>query len=145
MLAVYNAKGNKLADNDDSIGPDSYLRFNVPEDGDYCLSVRDQMHRGGPTFVYRVEVRPVQPDVAFTIPEVVKDSQERQTIVVPRGNRFASMIRMTEGGFRRPAGAEDERFAAGTYRCNAGRPRGEWCRWSSRRRRTRRRRRSCAR
>jgi len=98
VLDVWDAKGRHLAGNDDSIGPDSYLRFNVPADGDYCISVRDHLERGGPAFVYRVEVVPVMPDVSFTEPEVVKNSQERQTIVVPRGNRAATMLRTKRDG-----------------------------------------------
>jgi hypothetical protein len=61
--------------------------------------VRDQLKRGGPTFVYRVEVAPVTPQVSFTLPEVVKNSQERQAIVVPRGNRTAAMLRIRKDGF----------------------------------------------
>ena len=45
VLTVYDAKGRQLASNDDATGPDSYLRFNVPADGDYGLSVQDQMRR----------------------------------------------------------------------------------------------------
>ena len=99
VLEVLDAKGNHLADNDDAIGPDSYIRFNVPADGDYCISVRDQLMRGGPTLFYRVEVVPVLPEVTFTIPEVVRDSQERETIVVPRGNRYATMLRVKQESF----------------------------------------------
>ena len=94
VLDVWNAKGNRLADNDDAIGLDSYLRWNVPDDGDYCISVRDHLKNGGPNYVYRVEVVPVTPSVTFTEPEVVRDSQERETIVVPRGNRYATMLRV---------------------------------------------------
>jgi len=99
VLDIWDAKGHHLAYNDDSIGPDSYLRFNVPADGDYCLSIRDQLHRGGPTFFYRVEVVPVTPAVSFTVPEVVKNTQERQTIVIPRGNRFGTMLRVKRESF----------------------------------------------
>ncbi len=99
VLEVWDAKGAHLADNDDSIGLDSYLRFNVPADGDYCVSVRDHLFRGGPNFVFRVEVVPVVPDISFTLPEVVKDTQERETIVVPRGNRYATMLRMKRESF----------------------------------------------
>jgi hypothetical protein len=99
VLDLWDAKGKHLASNDDSIGPDSYLRFNVPADGDYCLSVHDQLYRGGFTFVYRVEVVPVLPSVSFTVPEIVRNSQERQTIVVPRGNRYATLLRVKSDGF----------------------------------------------
>jgi hypothetical protein len=99
VLDVWDSKGGHITGNDDSIGPDSYLRVNVPADGDYCISVRDHLNRGGPTFVYRVEVVPVGSEVSFTVPEVVRNSQERQTIVVPRGNRFATMLRVKRESF----------------------------------------------
>ena len=99
VLDLWDAKGKHLASNDDSIGPDSYLRFNVPSDGDYCLSIHDQLYRGGFTFVYRVEVVPVRLDVSFTVPEIVRNSQDRQTVVVPRGNRYATLLRVKSDGF----------------------------------------------
>ena len=99
VLDLWDGKGRHLTSNDDSIGLDSYLRFNVPADGDYCVSVRDQLFRGGPNFVYRVEVVPVVPNLSFTLPEIVKNSQERQTIVIPRGNRYATMLRVKRESF----------------------------------------------
>ncbi len=99
VLAIYNSNGNQIAANDDSVGLDSYLRFKASSDGDYYLSVRDQLGRGGPAFTYRVEVTPVRPDLALAIPEIVKDSQERQTIVVPKGNRYATVIRAQRSDF----------------------------------------------
>ena len=42
---------------------------------------------------YRVEIHPTQPQVAVKIPEVSRnDTQSRQFISVPRGNRFATLI-----------------------------------------------------
>jgi hypothetical protein len=97
-IQIFDPKGRHIATNDDAEGPDSYLRLNVPEDGDYCVSIKDHLGRGGPTFVYRIEVVPVTPSVSFTVPIVVKDTQERQTVVVPRGNRFAIMLRTKREG-----------------------------------------------
>ena len=37
------ADGAGIASNDDSGGPDSYLRFTVPEDGDYCFQGYDHL------------------------------------------------------------------------------------------------------
>jgi len=99
VIDLWDAKGKHIASNDDTNGPDSYLRFNVPADGDYVVSLRDQLYRGGPDFVYRIEVTPVAPDVSFTMPEIVRNSQERQTIVVPRGNRYATMLRVKRESF----------------------------------------------
>ena len=99
VLAIYDGKGKQLAGNDDSDGSDSYLRFKFPDDGEYCLSVTDQIKRGGPDFTFRVEVTPVQPELALSVPEVVKDSQERQAVAVPRGNLYGTVLRVKRSDF----------------------------------------------
>ena len=99
VIDLWDSKGIHIDNNDDSIGLDSYLQFNVPADGDYYVSIRDQLHRGGPTFVYRIEVVPVVPKLTFTEPIYTKDSQERQTVVIPRGNRYGTTLRLTNSGF----------------------------------------------
>jgi hypothetical protein len=90
-----------LAGNDDSGGPDSQLRFTAPDDGEYTLHVRDNLRRGGPDFVYRVEVTPAEPSVTLALPQFDQNnsSQERSAIVVPRGNRFATLVRLNRTDF----------------------------------------------
>jgi len=99
VLRIFNDKGQQLASNDDSGGPDSYLRFRIPADGEYCIAVNDQIGRGGPEFTYRVEVTPIQPDIVLAVTQPVKDSQERQAVAVPRGNRFGIMLRSRKSDF----------------------------------------------
>ena len=41
--------------------PDSHLRWTAPADGDFYVSVTDQLKRGGPLFFYRLEITPVEP------------------------------------------------------------------------------------
>jgi hypothetical protein len=95
VLALYDAKGSRIQLNDDDGQPDSKLRWNAPADGDFFLSVKDQLDRGGPLFTYRVEIAPVQPKLAVWLPEmVINSSQERRAIVVPKGNRYASLVRI---------------------------------------------------
>jgi hypothetical protein len=92
-IQVVNAKGSVVGDNDDSAGPDSSLNFKPDEDGEYTLLIRDHLKRGGAGFVYCVEVASVQPSLSVKIPEVARnDTQSRQYIAVPRGNRFVSLI-----------------------------------------------------
>src|SRR4029453_974812 len=69
VLVVYNAQGGGIASNDDTGGPDAYLRFNPPADGEYLLSVNDQLRSGGPDFVYRVELTAVKPALTMRLPE----------------------------------------------------------------------------
>lgn len=96
VLSITKADGGGLASNDDSGGmPDSYQRWKAPADGDYCISVTDQLKRGGPLFTYRVEVKPVQAKIAAYLPEmVINSSQERRALPVPKGNRYATLVRV---------------------------------------------------
>ena len=99
VLTLYNAKGNVMASNDDSGGPDSYLRFDVPADGEYSLAITDQLHQGGLDYAYRIEVAPVKTDLVFSIPMIQQNSQERWTAPVPRGNRYATLMRAQRTNF----------------------------------------------
>ena len=99
VLIVYNDKGGGIASNDDSGGPDSYLRFTPPADGQYVLSVHDQLHHGGPDFTYRVEITPVKPELTLQIPQFNINSQERNWVTIPRGNKFCTVIRATRRDF----------------------------------------------
>lgn len=99
LMRVHDASGKELSVSDDSAGPDSYVRFKAPADAEYRISVTDHLRRGGPTSVYRVELTPVRPRVTLGIPEVAQFSQERQTIVVPRGNRYAALVSARREGY----------------------------------------------
>ncbi len=92
-MQIVTPKGTPVSDNDDTAGPDSSITFKADEDGEYALYVRDFLRRGGPDFTYCVEVAPVAPSIAVRIPEVARnDTQTRQYIAVPRGNRFAALM-----------------------------------------------------
>lgn len=55
VIAVYDEEGKELAYADDyRFDPDPVLFFDVPEDGEYLLSIRDAIHRGREDFVYRI-------------------------------------------------------------------------------------------
>lgn len=81
-----------IAGNDDSRGHDAYLRFQVPEDGQYYIRVMDHLQRGQADFVYRLELSPVAAGLNLSIPRVDRYSQVLQTIAVPAGNRFATQL-----------------------------------------------------
>lgn len=90
VLYVHREDGGNVAGNDDSGGPDSYLRFNPPADGNYLVSVRDHLSKGRVDYAYRVQVRPVRPTLKLGLPE------RRQyfdiTTSVPQGNRMAILV-----------------------------------------------------
>jgi hypothetical protein len=56
-LTLYDAQGNELAYADDyRFHPDPVLFFEVPEDGQYVVEIKDAIHRGRPDFVYRITI-----------------------------------------------------------------------------------------
>ena len=99
VMNLYNAAGGSIAGNDDSRGPDSYIRFTVPADGEYVVRITDHLGRGGADFVYRVEFQPVKPELTLGIPRVERYGQYRQTIFVARGNKFATIMNATRANF----------------------------------------------
>ncbi|HEY7115099.1 MAG TPA: PPC domain-containing protein [Tepidisphaeraceae bacterium] len=95
VLSLYDDKGRSIANNDDSGGPDSYLKFNVPADGDYVIRVRDHLKGAGDQYAYRVEITPAKAAVTLSIPQYTQQySQERQTVTVHKGNRYATLVRV---------------------------------------------------
>ena len=56
-VALYDAKGHEVAFADDyRFHPDPVLFYQIPEDGEYELEIRDSIYRGREDFVYRVAV-----------------------------------------------------------------------------------------
>ena len=92
MLVVADADGKTITSNDDTGGADSYVRFTVPRDGEFTLKISDHLGYGGPECTYRVELTPVVPELNTFIADTARyDAQTRKSIVVARGNRFASL------------------------------------------------------
>jgi hypothetical protein len=92
VLHIYNIDGGYLAGADDSVGPDSYIRFTAPADGEFGLYVHDHLRKGGPDYTYRVEVAPVVASLTLSFPMVARASQDRWAMPVPQGNRFATLV-----------------------------------------------------
>jgi hypothetical protein len=93
VVEIFDPNGRQIASNDDGAGADSELKFTAPGTTNYFLRIYDKLGSGGHEFTYRVEVTPVRPGLSVKIPEVARnDTQSRQFIAVPRGNRFATLI-----------------------------------------------------
>lgn len=99
VLSIHRADGDRIAHNDDQGGPDSAVDFTVPDDGQYLVSVHDHLRNGGPNYVYRIEFAPVEPRVTSHIPRFGRDSQARQVVAVPRGNRAATLLNCDRKNF----------------------------------------------
>ena len=68
VIGLFARNAGQVAGNDDSGGPDSYIRFNPPRDGDFVISVSDHLKNGGPEYTYRVEISSVTPRLALSTP-----------------------------------------------------------------------------
>ncbi|MFA7007004.1 MAG: PPC domain-containing protein, partial [Verrucomicrobiia bacterium] len=54
-LALYDAKGKEVAYDDDfHFNPDPVLFYQIPDDGDYAVEIKDSIFRGREDFVYRI-------------------------------------------------------------------------------------------
>jgi len=97
VVNVYNAKGGRLAGDDDRKRPDSWVRFKAPADGDYFIKVVDQLGKGGPDYYYRIEVAPVTPKMTITSNEVTRYVQP--DVEIPEGRRVAFLASVKRENF----------------------------------------------
>ena len=100
VVNVFNAADNQhLLGNDDQAGADSVVVFNVPDDGDYLVRVRDHRNRGGAEYVYRLEATFAKSSLSTSITRYDRNRpQSRQAIAVPRGNRYAALVSVKRPG-----------------------------------------------
>jgi hypothetical protein len=113
VMVIYAAGGGGVVGNDDSAGPDSYIRFTAPEDREYVVSITDHLGKGGSNYAYRVEFTAIVPRLTLNIPKVSLFSQERQTISVPRGNRYATVVVANRSDFGGELKLESDGLPAG--------------------------------
>jgi hypothetical protein len=92
MVRVKGPDGKEVGNNDDSQRMDSSVQLRAPADGAHRVMVRDHLRNGGPAYTYRLEVTASQPSLRTGIPVFRRESQDRQTVVVPRGNRYATLV-----------------------------------------------------
>lgn len=111
IIAVHNANGGGIANNDDTGGPDSYIRFNPPADGEFLVSIRDHLNRGGDAYHYRIEVTPVTPKLELAVNEYVQYREPK--LVIPQGGRFPVLINTTRRDFGGPIEFSGENLPPG--------------------------------
>lgn len=111
VLNIYRSDGSGVAGNDDSGGPDAYVRFSAPADDTYVLAVRDHLGKGRPDYVYRVEAKPVQPALVMGLPE--RQQYVDVTASVPQGNRTALLVSASRADFGGPVLVELAGLPAG--------------------------------
>ena len=97
VLEVADQEGRVLVASDDDDGHDPRARFLVPADGTYCARIRDQRGQGSAFHAYRVEVGPLVSPLHCFLPRPNKLSQERQSVLVPSGNRTLVIFGVRRG------------------------------------------------
>ena len=100
-LALYDAKGKELQYADHfRFHPDPVLYYEIPEDGEYTLTVRDSIYRGREDFVYRIAVGEL-PFVTGVFPLGGK-AGARTTVEIKGWN--LPVAKLTENGKGKAAG-----------------------------------------
>ena len=61
------------------------------------MGVKDHLNGGGPSFVYRIEITPVKPELTLNLPE--RQQYVATTLAVPKGNRMALMVGAARSNF----------------------------------------------
>jgi hypothetical protein len=85
--------GGAMLGADDSVGPDSYFRFQAPETAEYVIWLVDQLGKGGPDYTYRIELTTVAPALNVTTnAEQIPLGTGVMAVAVPKGNRQAILM-----------------------------------------------------
>ncbi len=98
VVNVYGPDFKGIGSNDDANRmPDSYLEFTAAAAGPHTVRITDSLKRGGPTFVYRIEVTKAEPRFTLNRREIYRD--EPHGISVPQGGSMAVMITAARENF----------------------------------------------
>jgi hypothetical protein len=93
VLHIARKGGAYLAGADDNAGPDSFIRFTAPEDGEYDVWVHDHLRKGGPSYFYRVEIAPVEAKLTMYLQsEQAPFGVPNISVAVPKGGRQALLV-----------------------------------------------------
>ena len=97
VMYINRIGGAGVAANDDSGGPDAYVRFSAPEDDTYVITVKDHLGKGRADYAYRIELKPIQPALVMGLPE--RQQYVDVTVAVPQGNRTAFLVSASRRDF----------------------------------------------
>jgi hypothetical protein len=116
-LALYNGAGKELAFVDDyRFSPDPVLMYEVPEDGEYTLQVRDSIYRGREDFVYRIHIGE-RPFISSTFPLGCRAGRDR--FVSIDGWNLSAKRLFLEAPSDAPPGIRQKRYGHGKTMTNA--------------------------
>jgi len=101
-LKVENLEGKELAKSDDSTGADPRLEWVAKEDGFFVAAVGNVLHRSGPDYVYRLNVRRALPSVKVNASETAITIASGKTndlkILITRLHGFREQLTLSAKG-----------------------------------------------
>ncbi|MCA9070635.1 MAG: pre-peptidase C-terminal domain-containing protein [Planctomycetaceae bacterium] len=109
VLRLFDAKGKKIAEADDTGTEDAVLNATFPADGDFTLAIEDLHGRGGSAFAYRIAVTETQP--GFTL-ETTSDK-----LNVPQGGVAMLEVVARRSGYTGPITIKAENLPEGVTVC----------------------------
>lgn len=100
VVHVVKKGGKYIAGADDSVGPDSVIRFTADEDAEYVVYIHDHLQKGGPNHFYRIEITPVAAKLGLNlVSEQAAIGIPNMTVAVPKGGRDAVLVYATRTDF----------------------------------------------
>ena len=92
ILTLFGPNGQVVAQNDNFIGGDSFIAYQLPQDGKYVLEVRDARYVGNDKYVYGVEISD-RPYAHALFPIAVQSGKPTEVSVV--GHNLGEMPKAT--------------------------------------------------
>lgn len=108
-----NDKHDRITSNDDAEGSDAVVQVATPAEGSFLIRINDFQKRGGPNFVYWLDIEPVTPEMTVSLAPATTRTQQRLVASVPRGNRTAFFFNATRTDFNDPAAVSFDGLPAG--------------------------------
>jgi hypothetical protein len=106
LLTVMNSKGEVMQRNDDAAGADARITQLFDQPGEYFISIRDLLERGGEGFGYRLSIDPPPP--ADFSAKLLAD-----TVRLHRSGRTIVRVEVNRGGIAGPVEIIAENLPAG--------------------------------
>lgn len=113
VVTVLDSDGTIVASNDDDETHDSRVRITASRDEHYVVRVQDKRKQGGPRFIYRIEVTKPATGLSLFLATPGRKTQDRGTVVVPRGNRVAAFLAVRRDGVTGPVTVRPADLPAG--------------------------------
>jgi len=100
MYIVRMRDGATLKGDDDARRPDCALKYQFTEDGEYAVLIRDHLQNGDPTYAYRLEVTPLQPELHAEPVELARYVQSQ--LIIPQGGGYGIVANISRSDFGGP-------------------------------------------